>query len=231
MKINKYPHGGVHQPVAESTFVPTPDLEAILRAGQAQDYADSLEMLRREEVIDMLGYPPSFSGQVTPTDSPLDYILGLGPQALRKILGKGTSAAVKSIPKIKRQDRFLKDRADHLLRIAQREYDQGSVNVFNSANKLIDDMKYAGRIDDIEYDALLKDIENLFNTSPGGTVSDFPEQFADEVAKKLAKYGLDAESVVKQLVKDADKSFMMNQFGGIIKVMRKRKAGMQVRKR
>lgn len=86
--------------------------------------------------------------------------------------------------------------------------------MFNSANKLIDDMKYAGRIDDIEYDALLKDIENLFNTSHGGTVSDFPEQFADEVAKKLAKYGLDAESVVKQLVKDADKSFMMNQFGG-----------------
>ena len=62
-------------------------------------------------------------------------------------------------------------------------------------------------------------------------MSDFPEQFADEVAKKLAKYGLDAESVVKQLVKDADKSFMMNQFGGKIKVMRKRKAGMQVRKR
>lgn len=64
MKINKYPHGGVHQPVAESTFVPTPDLEAILRAGQAQDYADSLEMLRREEVIDMLGYPLALAGKL-----------------------------------------------------------------------------------------------------------------------------------------------------------------------
>ena len=105
MKINKYPHGGVHQPVAESTFVPTPDLEAILRAGQAQDYADSLEMLRREEARDMLGYPTDFSGQVTPTDSPLDYILGLGPQALRKILGKGASAAIKAIPKSSVLDR------------------------------------------------------------------------------------------------------------------------------
>ena len=137
-------------------------------------------------------------------------------------------------PLIKLQNKQADDRlqnlADRALREGSREESQAVLNLKQEAQKIIDDLNLSGQIDEIEYNALLNDVENLFNLSPGGKVSDFPEQFASELSKKLSKYGLDAESATKKLAKDADKAFMMNQSGGKMKVLRNKMPGMSVSK-
>ena len=130
----------------------------------------------------------------------------------------------------KQADDRLQNLADRAVREGAREESQAVLNLQQEAQKIIDDLNLAGQIDEIEYNALLNDVENLFNLSPGGKVSDFPEQFASELNKTLAKLGLDAKSATKKLVKDADKAFMMNQSGGKMKVLRKKVPGMSVSK-
>jgi DNA-binding transcriptional MerR regulator len=144
-------------------------------------------------------------------------------------MGDLTKKALDDLTKKQADDR-LQNLADRAIKEASREESQSILNLQQQAQKIIDDLNLAGKIDDIQYNALLNDVENLFNLSPGGKVSDFPEQFASALSEKLSKYGLDAESATKKLVKDADKAFMMNQSGGKIKVLRKKIPGMSVSK-
>ena len=163
-----------------------------------------------------------------------DYIKRKGNTAefrVRELLhGEGlTKKALDDLAKMQADTR-LQNLADRAVRQGAREESQAILNLQQEAQKIIDDLNLAGKIDDIEYNALLNDVENLFNLSPGGKVSDFPEQFASELNKTLAKLGLDAKSATKKLVKDADKAFMMNQSGGKMKVLRKKVPGMSVSK-
>tara|TARA_R100001510_G_scaffold9193_1_gene7072 strand:+ start:304 stop:1248 length:945 start_codon:yes stop_codon:yes gene_type:complete len=128
-------------------------------------------------------------------------------------------------------DSRLQNLADRAIREGGREESQAILNLQQQAQKIIDDLNLAGRIDEIEYNALVDNVENLFNISPGGKASDFPEQFASALSEKLSKYGLEPESVVKKLVQDADKPFMMNQSGGKMKVLHNKKPGMALSKR
>ncbi len=91
MKIKKYPHGGVHRPVAESTSVQMPDPRAL----QALEDAERLSSVRRQEEIDMLGYPTSYSGSVRSVN-PLFDILSFGGPKLFSQIGK---AGIKQIAK------------------------------------------------------------------------------------------------------------------------------------
>jgi polyhydroxyalkanoate synthesis regulator phasin len=133
--------------------------------------------------------------------------------------------------KKKQADDQLQNLADRAIKEGSREESQSILNLQQQAQKIIDDLNLAGKIDEIEYNALVDDVENLFNISPGGKASDFPEQFASALSEKLSKYGLEPESVVKKLVQDADKPFMMNQSGGKMKVLHNKKPGMSVSKR
>ena len=91
MKIKKYPHGGVHRPVAESTSVQMPDPRAL----QALEDAERLSSVRRQEEINTLGYPASYGGSVKSVN-PLFDVLSFGGPKLFSQIGK---AGIKQIAK------------------------------------------------------------------------------------------------------------------------------------
>ncbi len=91
MKIKKYPHGGVHRPVAESTSVQMPDPKAL----QALEDAERLSSVRRQEEINTLGYPASHGGSVRSVN-PLFDILSIGGPKFFSQIGK---AGIKQIAK------------------------------------------------------------------------------------------------------------------------------------
>lgn len=91
MKIKKYPHGGVHRPVAESTSVQMPDPRAL----QALEDAERLSSVRRQEEINTLGYPASYGSSVKSVN-PLFDILSIGGPKFFSQVGK---AGIKQIAK------------------------------------------------------------------------------------------------------------------------------------
>jgi len=91
MKIKKYPHGGVHRPVAESTSVRMPDPRAL----QALEDAERLSSVRRQEEINTLGYPASYGGSMRSVN-PLFDILSIGGPKFFSQVGK---AGIKQIAK------------------------------------------------------------------------------------------------------------------------------------
>ena len=91
MKIKKYPHGGVHRQVAESTSVQMPDPRAL----QALEDAERLSSVRRQEEINTLGYPASYGGSMRSVN-PLFDILSIGGPKFFSQVGK---AGIKQIAK------------------------------------------------------------------------------------------------------------------------------------
>jgi len=138
---------------------------------------------------------PMATGAITPTDGPLEFLIGLGGPALVKgLLSKAAKLALKrpislskglmpesmkvlklqnqanrAIRKNMVEDRFLRDRADHILRIAEREYRQGNARALGDATKLIDDMKFYEKMDNIEYGQFIDKIEDFFRRYPGAS--------------------------------------------------------------
>jgi len=85
--------GGTYYPVAESTRTQTPIDPRVIQEAEDKSYA--LKQAQVQAETDMLGYPASYSGQITPTDGPIDWAIGLGPTAL-----KGAATAAKNIYKV-----------------------------------------------------------------------------------------------------------------------------------
>ena len=95
MKIKKYPHGGVHRPVAESTSVQMPDPEMIQRLEDAQEAIDledmALQQRRRELPMGFVDDPAGLTSV-----NPLFEILSLGGPKFFSQVGK---AGIKQIAK------------------------------------------------------------------------------------------------------------------------------------
>lgn len=95
MRIRKYPHGGIHQPVAESTSVRMPDSKMLQRLEDAQDAIDLRGLEKRlafEGPMGMYGADPAG----LPTQDPLFEILSIGGPKLFTELGE---AGVKQLAK------------------------------------------------------------------------------------------------------------------------------------
>jgi len=82
--------------VAESTSTQSPIDPNVLR--EANELSDIIKRAQLQEEIQMLGYPFSWSGRVTPVDSPLDYIIGLGPSVARGLTRTALKSAYKLNP-------------------------------------------------------------------------------------------------------------------------------------
>ena len=140
------------------------------------------------------------TGAATPTDGPLDYLIGLGGPALVKgLLGRAANTATKnaasSLSKVdaarktmvdgfskrmaarrakqdlatRRSREHLDQKLDQILRLAERENRQGNSRALGDATRLIDDMKFYEKMDNIEYGQFMDKIEDFFRRYPGAS--------------------------------------------------------------
>jgi len=104
MKINKYPHGGVHRPVAESTRTAPPiDPRILIAAGEAAQF----EKAERDRMTG--GYE---SGSIRSVDPLFDILSFGGPKFLQQIGKSGVrqlSKFLKSTPKSELSKMPMKD--------------------------------------------------------------------------------------------------------------------------
>lgn len=228
MRVKRYQNGG-SDPIGRR----------LERERLAADRAGVIDEAMRQNIIP----DPRVTGAIS-VDRPYIFDLmgagelaSLGARGVRALAGRGARSVADDAvsPLIKLQNKQADDRlqnlAERAIRERSREESQAALNLQQEAQKIIDDLNLAGRIDEIEYNALVDDVENLFNISPGGKASDFPEQFASALSEKLSKYGLEPESVVGKLVDSMDKRYLLNNKGGKMKVLHNKKPGMALSKR
>ena len=82
-------------------------------------------------------------------------------------------------------------------------------------------------MDEASYNKLLREIEDLYTPSRGGTVTPNPEDFSDAMLDKLKKYGLEPKGALPELREDLIRqmglraSAFYNNQGGRIRVKKK----------
>ena len=187
-----------------------------------------------DEYMSQSPYERGGSGGVENTFGPMDYIAGAFPigralapaaRAVGRALGLGQKAAPKPTPIPRQpvtynemgpqllQNRFddaLQYRAGRALNEAATEDLASQLNVQRQAMDVIDDMNIQGSMDNISYQKFMRDLENLFNTNPGG------EKFTAPLVDLMEEYGIDITASSAQKLANSMRPFQMNREGGKI---------------
>ncbi len=223
MRLKKMQHGGRPSPSSR---------DAIPQYGSMEEY------------MSLSPYERGGSGAVENTFGPEDYILGAFPlaralspaaKAIGKYLGLGKKAAPKptSVPRrpltynemgpqqlSNRFDDALQYRASRALNEAATEDVVGQLNVQRQAQDVVDQLNLEGAMDKSRYQEFLKSLEDLFNASPGGTVTkesySTANQLVGPVTDLMKQYGLEVPPDVAQKLANSLKPFQMNANGGRI---------------
>lgn len=164
---------------------------------------------------------------------------------LEQLVAKGATKAVsKGVDLAKNYSKLrevpTQKLINHLERVGPRAMSEENAvldrALASRAQEILDDMNFAEYMDEASYSKFLRDIEDLYTPSKGGTVPSSPEDFSDAVLEKLKKYGLEPTSAFPELKEDLIRQMSFrgpafyNDQGGRVRVIKKAKAGMRVKK-